>query len=114
MPTTVIKHNVPGPRDCEFAWEADFAKMKLSIQAGFVSPTLLQGFFWKLPHKDDRFARTGIVGAAVITKRFDTRLELPSGTRFKIVAHQPTTPDGTPQGQPILELFEVTTQDEAS
>ncbi len=104
MPSIVIKHAASDTRDCEISWEVDFAKMKLTLQAGFISPTLLLDFLWQLPHKDDRFVRTSIVGAVHITKRFDVRLILTSGTTFKILAHQPAS---DVRHEPLLELFEV-------
>ncbi|HEX5364712.1 MAG TPA: hypothetical protein VFW59_10630 [Gallionella sp.] len=82
--------------------------MTLALQAGFISPALLLEFMWQLPHRDDRFVRTGIVGAVQITKRFKVRLELPSGTMFKLSAYQPATAPGARQEPPQLEFFEVT------
>lgn len=106
MPSIVMKHTATDAHNCEIEWNADFAKMKLTLQAGFISPRLLHDFLWQLPHKDDRFVRTGIVGAVQITKRFNTRIELPSGTMFKIHAYQPVAVGGAPQ-EPQLEFFEV-------
>ncbi|HZW24896.1 MAG TPA: hypothetical protein VFF26_05375 [Gallionella sp.] len=106
MPSIVMKHTATDAHNCEIEWNADFGKMKLTLQAGFVSPRLLHDFLWQLPHKDDRFVRTGIIGAVQITKRFDTRLELPSGTMFKVHAYQPAPVGGVPQ-EPQLEFFEV-------
>jgi len=106
MPSIVMKHTATDAHNCEIEWNADFAKMKLTLQAGFISPRLLHDFLWQLPHQDDRFVRTGIVGAVQITKRFDVRLELPSGTMFKIHAYQPVAVGGAPQ-EPQLEFFEV-------
>ena len=106
MPSIVMKHTATDAHNCEIKWEADFGKMKLTLQAGFISPLLLQDFLWQLPHKDDRFVRTGIVGAVQITKRFDTRLELPGGTVLKVLAYEPAAVGGAPQ-EPQLEFFEV-------
>lgn len=108
MPRVVIKCSSPDAHDCEIEWEIDFARMTLTLRAGFVSAGLLLDFLWQLPHRDDRLVRTGIVGAVQITKRFNTRLELPSGTTFKLVAFQPI-PDSGSRLEPLqLELFEVT------
>jgi len=106
MPSIVMKHTATDARNCEIEWNADFGKMKLTLQAGFISPRLLHDFLWQLPHKDDRFVRTSIIGAVQITSRFDTRLELPSGTTFKIHAYQPAPAGDAPQ-EPQLEFFEV-------
>ncbi len=107
MPSIVMKHTATDAHNCEIEWNADFGKMQLTLQAGFISPMLLQDFLWQLPHKDDRFVRTGIIGAVQITKRFDTRIELPSGTTFKIHAYQPTVVAGARTEPPQLEFFEV-------
>lgn len=108
MPSIVIKSSSTDVRDCEIQWEIDFAKMTLKLQAGFISPTLLLDFMWQLPHKDDRLVRTGIVGAVQITKRFDVRLTLPSGTTFKLFACQPAQLPDSRQEPLQLEFFEVT------
>lgn len=108
MPSIVIKSSATDGHDCEIQWEIDFARMTLSLQAGFISPTLLLEFMWQLPHKDDRLVRTGIVGAVQITKRFNVRLELPSGTTFKLLAYQPAPVSASRQEPLQLECFEVT------
>jgi hypothetical protein len=107
MPSVVMKHTATDAHNCEIEWNADFATMKLTLQAGFISPMLLQDFLWQLPHKDDRFVRTGIIGAVQITQRFDVRLELTSGTTFKILAYQPASVAGARQEGPQFEFFEV-------
>lgn len=107
MPTIVMKHAAADAHNCEIEWDADFARMSLTLKAGFVSPMLLHDFLWQLPHRDDRFVRTGIIGAVQITTRFDTRIELPSGTAFKIRAYQPAAVAGARQEPPQLEFFEV-------
>lgn len=107
MSSVIMKHTATDAHNCEIEWDADFARMKLTLQAGFISPMLLHDFLWQLPHKDDRFVRTGIIGAVQITGRFDTRLELPSGTVFRIRAYQPATVAGARQEPPQLEFFEV-------
>jgi len=107
MPSIVMKHTATDAHNCEIEWNADFGKMQLTLQAGFISPLLLQDFLWQLPHRDDRFVRTGIIGAVQITTRFDVRLELTSGTTFKIHAYQPAAVDGVRQEPPQFEFFEV-------
>lgn len=114
MPSIVMKQTATGAHNCEFEWNADFAKMKLTIQAGFISPMLLHDFLWQLPHRDDRFVRTGIIGAVQITDRFDTRLELPSGAVFRIRAYHPTPVPNARQEPPQLELFEVAPEEDAA
>ncbi len=110
MPSIVMKQTAADAHNCEIEWSADFARMKLTLRAGFISPMLLHDFLWQLPHRDDRFVRTGIVGAVQITARFDTRIELPSGVTFRIRAYQPAAVAGARQEPPQLEFFEVATE----
>ena len=104
-----IKHAMTDAKDCEIRWNADFAKMTLTIRADFISPMLLLTFLYGLEHdeEDERFAKTKIVGAIEITSRFTVRLELPSGTAFRLRAYQPFSISET-RNEPLeLEIFEL-------
>lgn len=85
----LLKHSMSDGHDCTLQCDADFGKMVLTLRVNLISPALLLNFLWQLPHQDERFAKTGIVGPAQITHRFDTRLVLPSGVAFKVYAYQP-------------------------
>lgn len=100
--TITMKHMMADARDCTIEWEADFDKMALHIRAGFISPELLLGFLRILAETDDRFAKTKIIGALEICKRFDVCLCLPSGATFNLKSYLPPLTT-----EPEFELFEV-------
>lgn len=75
--------------DCELRCDADFGKMVLSLHVNLISPSLLLDFLWMLPHKDERFTKAGIIDPLQITRRFHTRLVLPSGSIFRVCTYQP-------------------------
>lgn len=99
----ILKHSFTDAKDCPLEWEADFGKMIFTMRVDFISPYLLLIFLHSLHKYDDRFARTNIIGALAITKRFDVRLVLPSGTKYKLRAYE----TGLDSKSIELELFEV-------
>lgn len=101
MNAITLKHMMTDARDCRIQWEVDFGRMTLTLHADFISPELLLLFLHTLPRSDDRFTKAGIIGAVCISERFDVRLELPTGTIFKLYSYQ--SPIGK---QPEIELFE--------
>ena len=102
-----LKHTMTEARDCVLQWNADFAKMTLTLRADFISPLLLLYFLWSLNEADERFEKTKIIGAIAITSRFTVRLELPSGTAFRLRAYQPFSISETRKEPLELELFEL-------
>lgn len=100
--TITMKHMMTDARDCTIGCDVDFDKMKLTMRAAFISPKLLLSFLSILSDEDELFAKAGILGAVAICKQFDVRLELPSGTKFKLKSYLPPLSDS-----PQLELFEI-------
>ncbi len=103
----LLKHSMSDGHDCTLQCDADFGKMVLTLRVNLISPLLLLNFLWQLPHKDERFAKTGIVGTAQITQRFDTRLVLPSGVTFKVYAYQPFSISESRQEPLQLEFLQT-------
>jgi len=99
----ILKHSMTDAKDCRLEWDADFGKMIFTMRVDFISPYLLLHFFHFMHQHDDRFAKTGIIGALAITERFDVRLVLPSGTEYKLRAYE----TGLSTKSIELELFEV-------
>lgn len=106
LPGTYMKHMMTDARDCLIKWDANFGKMIITLYVDFLSPALLVGFLESLHERDDRFAKTEIVGAFHICKRFDVRLELPS-TAFEVRAYRPCSMSQTRKEPIELELFEI-------
>lgn len=109
MNTTDIymKHHCTDAKDCGISCNADFGKMTMTLCVDFISPYLLLCFLETLHNQMESFAKTEIIGAIKITKRFDVRLELPSGTAFRLRAYHPFTRVET-HPEPIeLEFFEL-------
>lgn len=104
MRKIIMKHTCTHARDCAIEWIADFAKMTFTIKADFISPYLLLEFLSSIQHRDERFSKTGIVGAVQICEQFDVRLRMSFGTTFKMRAYLPFQ-FGAKPALPEIELF---------
>lgn len=106
MNKVIVKHSGTDAKDCLLNWNADFAKMILTLSVDFISPWLLVSFLEHLHLSDERFEKTKIIGAITITSRFATRIILPSGTEFRVRAYQPFSVFNASK-MPAIELFEL-------
>jgi hypothetical protein len=101
------KHSSTDAKDCDIRCNADFGEMTMTLYVDFISPYLLLSFLERLHDQMESFAKTEIIGAINITKRFDVRLELPGGTAFRLRAYHPFTMVKTQPKQIEFEFFEL-------
>jgi hypothetical protein len=104
-----VKDMVGVHRDCLVKWGVDFGRMEIDVHVGPIVPSVLISFLQVLPQYDERFIKTGIIGAVRICNCFNVTVWVAYGdaeVRFHLTACQPDVVIGQ-YGGPEIQLTAI-------